>query len=88
MKASLFFLWNAQISKEMKLAGNMLQHLKDSAQDLKKRKEIYNPLIIKVNEKKKRFGLLAPDTAKVKKLLLEFIGYILVLNIKSFLFLL
>ena len=66
MKVSLFFLCNAQISKEMKLTGNMLQHLKNSAQDLKEKKENYNQLVSKIN-KKKRFGLSPQDTAKVNK---------------------
>ena len=79
VKVSLFFMCNAQVSEEIKLNRNMLQHLKDSSQDLKNRKEIYNQLVSKVN-KKKRFGLLAQDTAKVNKFLLVFISYILVMT--------
>ena len=63
---SLFFLCNAQISKEIKLAGNMLQHLKNSVQDLKEKKENYNQLVSKINNKK-RFGLSPQDAAKVNK---------------------
>ena len=70
IKESLLFLCNAQISKEIKQARSLLRQLKDSAKDLKKRKEIYKQLVGKVDEKK-LMGYLPQGIAKVNKFCLN-----------------
>ena len=78
MKASLFFLCNAQISDEIKQARSTLQQLKKSAKILKKKKAIYQQLVAKMDSKK-QVGNLPQNIVKVNKFQLNVISFISVI---------